>query len=211
MTDPNKPEAGTGEDDIYVIDDTGDLQEVQELAGYREAPVPVEDEGVAPAPAAQASGGDAALQDELRRMKDQFLRSRADFENFRKRAEREKNEYFRYAMADTLRDLLPVLDNFERALAHEGGTSEFRTGIEMIYRQFSDVLGRMGLEIVDPMGQAFDPQFHEAVMREENDSVPANTVTDVLQKGYLLRERLLRPAMVKVAVGGPDRPDDEAP
>lgn len=205
VTDPNKPEAGPGEDDIYVIDDTGDLQEVQELAGYRETPVPVE-EGEGPA-AAPAPGGESALQDELRRMRDQYLRSRADFENFRKRTEREKGEYFRYAMADTLRDLLPVLDNFERALEHEGGTSEFRTGIEMIYRQFADVLGRMGLETIDPAGQPFDPQFHEAVMREENDSVPANTVTDVLQKGYLLRERLLRPAMVKVAVGGPARPD----
>jgi molecular chaperone GrpE len=205
--DPKKPEAGSGDDDIYVIDDTGELQEVQELAGYRETPVPVNEEsGEASVPA--VAPADEGLREENQKLRDQYLRSRAEFENFRKRVEREKSEYFRYALADTLREILPVLDNFERALGTQGGSDEdFRTGVEMIYKQLGDALSRAGLEPIDPAGEPFDPTFHEAIARHETTDMEPHTVVDVLQKGYLLHDRLVRPAMVRVAVA-PGEPDD---
>ena len=202
MTDPTKPDSDSGDEDIYVIDDTGELQEVQELAGYRETPVPVDEAEAASAPAG------ADLREENQKLRDQYLRSRADFDNFRKRVEREKAEFFRYALADTLREILPALDNFERALGTDAGAGEdFRKGVEMIYKQLSDVLERAGLQAIDPAGEPFDPMFHEAIARHETTDVAPHLVVDVLQKGYLLHDRLLRPAMVRVSVA-PGEPDD---
>jgi molecular chaperone GrpE len=202
VTDPTKPDSDSGDEDIYVIDDTGELQEVQELAGYRETPVPVDEAEAASAPAG------ADLREENQKLRDQYLRSRADFDNFRKRVEREKAEFFRYALADTLREILPALDNFERALGTDAGAGEdFRKGVEMIYKQLSDVLERAGLQAIDPAGEPFDPMFHEAIARHETTDVAPHLVVDVLQKGYLLHDRLLRPAMVRVSVA-PGEPDD---
>ena len=117
-------------------------------------------------------------------------------------------EYFRYALADTLKELLPALDNFERALGADAGAGEdFRKGVEMIYKQLSDTLGRAGLQAIDPAGEPFDPKFHEAIARHETTDVAPHTVVDVLQKGYLLHDRLLRPAMERVSVA-PGEPDD---
>jgi molecular chaperone GrpE len=209
VTDPNKPDAGSGDDDIYVIDDTGELKDVQELAGYRETPVPVDETTGEAAPAPAAEPGEAsALREENQKLRDQYMRSRADFDNYRKRTEREKAEYFRYALADTFRDILPVLDNFERALAADTGVADdFRTGVEMIQKQLADVLARGGLVTIDPAGEPFDPNFHEAIARHETTDVAPHVVVDVLQKGYLLHDRLLRPAMVRVSVA-PGEPDD---
>ncbi|HSN68535.1 MAG TPA: nucleotide exchange factor GrpE [Thermoanaerobaculia bacterium] len=210
MTDSKKPDTSSGDDDIYVIDDTGELQDVQELAGYRETPVPVEGSTgeAATGPGAAEGPGDAGLRDENQKLRDQYLRSRADFENFRKRVEREKAEYFRYALSDTLKEMLPALDNFERALGTDAAAGEdFRKGVEMIYKQLSDTLGRAGLQSIDPAGAPFDPKFHEAIARHETTEVAPHTVVDVLQKGYLLHDRLLRPAMVRVSVA-PGEPDD---
>ena len=103
------------------------------------------------------------------------------------------------------RDLLPVLDNFDRALDHADEGDEFHKGVSLIYKQLYDVLQKHGLRPIDESGVAFDPNIHEAVVREENDSVPSHTVVAILQKGYFLHDRLLRPALVKVAVGGPER------
>lgn len=220
MTDRKEPEDASGEDDIYVIDDTGDLQDVQDLAGYRETPVPVgeEEEAEAAPPGRQAPAGNRAgagevesLRAETEKLKDQLLRSRAEFENFRKRAEREKTDFFRYALSDTLRELLPVLDNFERAISIEyGPVEDFRQGVEMIHKQLSETLTRTGLETIDPLGEPFDPTYHEAIARDEKSDEEPNTVTEVLQKGYLLHERLLRPALVRVAAGGGGSTEDES-
>ncbi|HVR42083.1 MAG TPA: nucleotide exchange factor GrpE [Thermoanaerobaculia bacterium] len=203
MSDRKEPDDVSGDEDIYVIDDSGDLDEVQELAGYREAPVPVGEEDSSSPPAGSgrgAGGGAESVRAESEKLRDQLLRTRADLENYRKRAERERSEFRRYALADTLRELLPVLDNLERALAVEGGAADdFRTGVEMIQRQLADVLARAGLSSNDPAGQPFDPSYHEAIAREETDEVEPNRVIDVLQKGYLLHDRLLRPALVKVS------------
>jgi molecular chaperone GrpE len=179
------------EDDSYVIEDTGesleDIEHEMEVA------------------ALEATGGAAAeaapLSDEFR---DRYVRTLADFENFRKRAEREKIDFQRYALVGLVRDLLPVLDNFDRGLEHAEEGDEFRKGMALVYKQLFDVLQRHGLKPITESGVRFDPNIHEAVVREEDSSVPSHTVVAVLQKGYFLHDRLLRPAMVKVAVGGPE-------
>lgn len=186
-------------DDVYVIEDTGESLKDFEEAGLE----PVEGEGARPA--AVASGPDLKrANEENAQLRDQLLRARADFDNFRKRAEREKTDFFRYAMLETIRELLPVLDNFERALSSEAGNvDDFKKGVEMIYKQLSEALAKMGLREVEP-SEKFDPTIHEAVMREERQDVPSNTVLETFQKGYYLHDRLMRPALVKVAVGGPE-------
>jgi molecular chaperone GrpE len=186
-------------DDAYVIEDTG-----ESLSDF----TPPAEEG-APSES-RSAGGDTKeaeiLRQEVKKIRDQYLRSLADFENFRKRSEREKSDFFRYANMQLMKELLPVLDNFERAFSHvSDAEGEFAKGIDLIYKQLSDTLQRSGLKAIGESGVAFDPNVHEAVMREEDPSVPSNTVTEVLQKGYFLNDRLVRPAMVRVAVGGPER------
>ena len=141
------------------------------------------------------------LQQEIARFRELYLRKLADFDNYRKRQEREMGEFRRYANGELLRDCLPVLDNLERALAVPGGAAGgLREGVELVLRQFKDVLGRNGLAEVDPIGQPFDPTLHEAISRNEDSRVQEPTVVQVLQKGYRLGERLIRPALVIVAV-----------
>jgi molecular chaperone GrpE len=148
---------------------------------------------------------DDALLAENQQLRDRYLRTLADYENFRKRNEREKADFFKHALGAVLKDILPVLDNFDRALDHAEEGDDFHKGVLLIYKQLFDVLQRHGLGPIDETGVHFDPNIHEAVIREEDDSVPNHTVTTVLQKGYFLHDRLLRPALVKVAVGGPER------
>lgn len=192
-------------DDTYVIEDTGGS--VEELEREMEAAAQ-EAAGNAPADeaaTAPAAGGDDALRTENQQLRDRYLRTLADFENFRKRNEREKADFFRHALGAVLRDILPVLDNFDRALEHAEEGDDFHKGVLLIYKQLFDVLQKHGLKAIDETGVHFDPNIHEAVIREEDESVPSHTVTTVLQKGYFLHDRLLRPALVKVAVGGPER------
>jgi len=150
-------------------------------------------------------------EEESGRLREALLRKAADFENLKKRSEREKNEYVKYALTETMRDLLGVLDNFERALLHapSSGSDDFRAGVEMIARQLADVLRKYGVTEVVAEDTPFDPQFHEAVMREESAEVPPGTVVRVLQRGYMLNDRLLRPAMVTVSAA-PAAPAGEA-
>jgi molecular chaperone GrpE len=178
------------DDDAYVIEDTGDS--VADIEHEMEAAA---QEAAADRPATQSQNDD---------FRDRYVRTLADFENFRKRSEREKTDFRRYALTDVIRDLLPVLDNFDRALDHAEEGDEFHKGVALIYKQLFDVLQRHGLKPIVESGVHFDPNIHEAVIREEDPSVPSHTVVAVLQKGYFLHDRLLRPAMVKVAVGGPE-------
>jgi molecular chaperone GrpE len=184
------------DDDTYVLEDTGSSIEDLEHEMNRTAQEAAAEPSAAPA--------DAGLQQEADDMKNRYLRTLADFENYRKRAEREKLEYRKYAVAEVVRDLLPVLDNFDRALEHAEEGDDFHKGVLLIYKQLYDVLQHHGLKPIDEAGVRFDPNIHEAVVREEDPSVPSHTVTAILQKGYFLHDRLLRPAMVKVAVGGPE-------
>lgn len=149
------------------------------------------------------------LESELDELRDIHLRKLAEFDNFRKRTERERVEIKRHANEDLVRELLPVLDNFERALEHgsEADSGAFHEGVEMIAKQLWDTLERQGVEIVDPMGQKFSPEFHEAVHRVEDDSMDPGTIASVLAKGYLFNGRLVRPAMVGVVAEAPKTVD----
>lgn len=146
--------------------------------------------------AAEAAGPEAELAD----LKARHLRLLADFDNYRKRSEREREDLARYALAEPVRDLLPVVDNLARALAASGQLEDLRRGVEMTERQLSEVLRRYGVEEVPAVGRPFDPHLHEAMAQVESDEVKEPTVVEVLQRGFLLRGRLLRPALVRVAV-----------
>jgi len=196
VTDQKSPN-GPADDDSYVLEDRGesieDIEHEMELAA-QEAAEGKKDQ----APTAES------VDQELRDVRDRYLRTLADFENYRKRADREKADFFKYALAATIKDLLPVLDNFDRALEHAEEGDEFHKGVLLICKQLFDVLQRHGVKPIDESGVHFDPNIHEAVVTEEDPSLPAHTVVAILQKGYYLHDRLLRPALVKVAVGGPE-------
>jgi molecular chaperone GrpE len=157
-----------------------------------------------------AGGGGAAevskLRQEIAALRDRSMRTLADFDNYRKRAERERNELKRYALLEPLREFLTVSDNLDLALSAQGSAEDLKRGVEMIHRQMNELLRRFGAVEVPAVGQPFDPTVHEAVAREESAEVKAPTVVAELRRGYKMHDRLLRPAMVKVAVpkeGGP--------
>jgi molecular chaperone GrpE len=130
---------------------------------------------------------------------DRLARSQAEFENARKRAALEQQRFRDYALADAIKSLLPTLDSFERALKTAEEKSEFRNGVELIYKQMQDALQKLGLQAIPAQGETFDPHLHEAVEMVETTEAEDHTVLEELQRGYKLKERLLRPAMVKVA------------
>lgn len=129
-----------------------------------------------------------------------LLRRQAEFENFRRRVDREKTELFEYASMDAVKTMLPILDDFERALKVDTGDKEYARGMELIYQRFYDVLKKLGLEPISTKDTLFDPHLHHAVEMVETDDQPDNTILDEYQRGYYFKGRLLRPAMVKVAV-----------
>lgn len=131
-----------------------------------------------------------------------YLRVQADFDNFRRRTQKEKEDLAQYASMKLVGQLLPVLDNFERALQAGGesaGTDSFAKGIDMIYRQFSQVMEAEGLRKMDVVGQPFDPELHQAIMQVESEEHEEGTVVEAVQNGYWLKDKVLRPAMVKVS------------
>jgi molecular chaperone GrpE len=142
----------------------------------------------------------AALRREIADLRDRSMRTLADFDNFRKRAERERQEVRRYALLEPLREFLPVADNLERALQADGQAEDLKRGVEMILRQMQELLRRFGVREVPADGEPFNPAVHEAVARTESDAVTQPTVAETLVRGYTLHDKLLRPAMVKVAV-----------
>jgi molecular chaperone GrpE len=134
------------------------------------------------------------------KLKDHLARTMADFDNFRKRTEREKKDLERHAAGKVVKDMLPVIDNLDRALQAGGSVDELKKGLEMVMRQQADVLRRLGVVPVKAVGEPFDPAVHEAVAREESSGVDVPTVSAELQKGYTIHDRLLRPAMVYVTM-----------
>jgi molecular chaperone GrpE len=130
---------------------------------------------------------------------DRLARLQAEFDNARKRAVREQQEFREFAAADVIKNFLPTLDSFERALKAGGDAGDFRNGIELIYRQFQDALQKVGVQPIVAVGQTFDPRIHEAIEMVDTRDVPDHQVVDELQRGYKYKERLLRPAMVRVA------------
>jgi molecular chaperone GrpE len=150
-----------------------------------------------------ASGEGSELQKlkaERDTLLDRLARMQADFENARKRATRDQQDFREYALADALKGLLPVLDSFDRALQTSAGEkSELRGGVELIYKQLQDALGKLGLRTIPAKGEPFDPRWHEAIEMVDTPGAQDQQVIDELQHGYKLKDRLLRPAMVRVA------------
>ena len=140
------------------------------------------------------------LTAEKNELQEQLLRRQADFENFRRRAERDRSEFLQFAGMELVRELLPVLDDFARALKVEGANADYARGIELIYNRLYDSLKKMGLDPIDTTGQKFDPNLHQAVDRVETDDEEDHQILEEYQKGYKFKGKLLRPSMVKVAV-----------
>ena len=140
------------------------------------------------------------LRAELADIKDRSMRTLADFDNFRKRAEKERGEIRRRAVAEVVRDFLEVVDNLERAAAAGGSAEDLKTGVDMILRQLGDVLRRQGVERVEAEGERFNPAFHEAVSRQEDPEVEEPRVVEEMQAGYRMGDKLLRASRVVVAV-----------
>jgi molecular chaperone GrpE len=143
-----------------------------------------------------------ALKKERDGLYDRLLRKQAEFDNYKKRIDREKSEFMQFASADLMKELLNALDSFDLALknaATKPDAQNMLRGFELIYKQLQDTLTRFGLKAIDAKGKSFDPHFHQAVSTQPTDEVAENTVIDEMRKGYLLNGRLLRPAMVSVA------------
>jgi molecular chaperone GrpE len=161
----------------------------------------------APTPAADPSDNEiqqlrAELErkdEEARNNYDRFLRERAELENFKKRMQREKADALRYATEPLVRDLIPVVDNLERAVEHGGDGVSVLEGVQLVLKSLLDTLERHGVKRIEAVGQAFDPNLHEAMLQVESHSHPPNHVVKQHHTGYLLHDRLLRPALVTVS------------
>jgi molecular chaperone GrpE len=187
MSDSKGPKVDLPEELMAELEDTG-------------APKPDTSGESASAPASES-----ALATELAELKDRYLRLAAEYDNFRKRNLKERQDLHNYANESLVKDLLPVVDNLERAVAH-GRKEEQRAdsenllqGVELTWRSLVQILARFGVTEIEAEGKPFDPQVHEAVRRIASSDHPSGTILEVYQKGYLLKDRLLRPAMVAVA------------
>lgn len=139
------------------------------------------------------------LENNLKDANDKFLRTLAEYDNYRKRSVREKEQAYADSKASVLSEILPVLDNFERAAGNRDASLEdYQKGIDMIFKQFQDILTKLGVESFGEKGDAFDPNLHAAVMHTEEEGEPENTISEVFSKGYKLGDKILRPAVVKV-------------
>ena len=140
------------------------------------------------------------LEKELSDTKDQLLRVTAEYANFRKRSEKEKQDAFVFAKSETVRELLPVVDNLERAISAENGDFEaLKKGVKMTFENLMSILGKLGVEVYGKAGDIFDPNLHNAVMHVEDENYENGEIVDVFQKGYKINDKIIRPAMVKSA------------
>lgn len=139
------------------------------------------------------------FEEKIKEANDKYLRLAAEYDNFRKRTAKEKEMLYNDSAAATVGAFLTVYDNLERAVANPCTDESYKKGVELIFNEFCQTLSKLKVEIIDPKGEGFDPNFHNAVMHEENEELGENTVSEVFQKGAKLGERVIRPAMVKVA------------
>lgn len=139
------------------------------------------------------------LKEENKSQKELLLRTAAEFDNYKKRTEREKESFAEFNKAQTVKMLLPIFDNVDRALAADKESAEYQKGIELIVKQLNEAVEKLGLKAIGENGETFNPEYHEAVMHIEDENLPENSIAEVLQKGYMVGETVVRPAMVKVA------------
>ena len=182
------------------IDEAEAAQEDAAEGSEEEAPEEAASEGAAMQEEIEALKGQVEkLTGDLQEKKDRLLRLQADFDNFRRRSAKEREEISAVVTQNFCKDMLPLLDNFERAMAAETKDVEaFQKGVEMIFTQFQEILKKNGLEHIEAIGQKFDPNFHQAVMRVEDPEKEDDTVAQELQKGYMVKGRVIRPSMVQV-------------
>lgn len=203
QAEPEVVEAEVIEEEPEAAEDEGDA----------EAEVSAEDDAAAEADAAVADA-ERLVQAEATAaaMRDKYLRLQAEWDNFRKRTAEEASQQRARAAEGLMSDILPVIDDFERAIAHaeSNGEAGMLEGVKAISTKLSEVLSKHGLEEVNPAGQAFDPNEHQAVGTVEDTEVPDETVSQVYQKGYRLGKKLIRPAMVTISSGGPKREPEAA-
>ncbi len=182
------------------IDEAEAAQEDAAEGSEEEAPEEAASEAAAMQEEIEALKGQVEkLTGDLQEKKDRLLRLQADFDNFRRRSAKEREEISAVVTQNFCKDMLPLLDNFERAMAAETKDVEaFQKGVEMIFTQFQEVLKKNGLEQIEAVGQKFDPNFHQAVMRVEDPEKEDDTVAQELQKGYMVKGRVIRPSRVQV-------------
>lgn len=179
-------------------------EEVEEVFAEEEAPVEVEASDQTDAAGAeqdQAQEKIAVLEGKLVEAENRYLRLQADFDNFRRRSRIDLEASAKYRAQSLVTDLLPALDNFERALKMEVDNEQAKSllqGMEMVYRSLLEALKNEGVEVIEAVGKEFDPHLHQAVMQAENENFGPNIVVEEFQKGYLLKDRVIRPSMVKV-------------
>jgi molecular chaperone GrpE len=195
--DPRQVELAAGE--VSQSEDATTVEETEELS---------ESDAPQPSRISRLQSQVDVLLSERASLYDKLLRRQAEFDNYRKRVERERAELYQHGRDDVLLQFLPVVDNFERALSSleesEGDADALLRGVELIHKQFKDALSKLGLEPVEAVGQTFDPHVHEAVTTEATDKHKENTVIEEFLRGYKIGDRLLRPAKVKVAAS-PDK------
>jgi molecular chaperone GrpE len=197
--DPKQPE--NEDQDEQTANPEAQLETAEEVAAAEAADAGAEGD-------TEASLDDelSQLQEDLLAARDAALRAQADAQNVKRRAEQDVEKARKFALERFASDLLPVVDNLERALEAASGDDEaikpIAEGVELTLKSFIDVLGKNKVDVVDPQGEPFDPNLHQAITMIENKEVEPNTVTAVMQKGYSLNGRLIRPAMVMVSKGG---------
>lgn len=173
--------------------------EPRELDAEHELPAADNSPDSPQASVTSASGESLEVQ-KLKTERDNLLYRLADLENARKRAARDQQDFRDYALADAIKTLLPTLDSFERALkVSQGDKSELRSGVELIFKQLQDALAKLGVRPIAARGEQFDPRIHEAIETVDTTEAPDHSVLEELQRGYKLKDRLLRPAIVKIA------------
>jgi molecular chaperone GrpE len=196
---------GKTEANIDLANREGANQDLERDDLDRELPPAESGEGAGPVSISSgaASGSAPSETDKLKAERDALLdrlaRLQAEFDNARKRAVREQQDFREFAAADAIKNFLPILDSFERALKAGGDATDFREGVELIYRQFQDALQKAGVQPIVALGQPFDPRIHEAIEMVDTTEVADHHVLEELQRGYKYKDRLLRPAMVRVA------------
>lgn len=198
---------GRDDDDGRTATGTEDSPAAEPEVEAGEASADDEERGIEAAP--QEPDPVEELRAQVQQLEDQLLRRRAEFENFRRRAERERGQAGEEAVGELLKQLLPIFDNLERAARAEGDEGSVRAGVELILRSLSSVLDARGVVTEDPAGQPFDPARHQALAHEPVEGAADGTIVEVFQKGYLLGDRLLRPALVGVAKGADEDSAEE--
>jgi molecular chaperone GrpE len=184
---------------------TNGKSETEALDLEHELP-PADSNESSPNAAEKSATGETSAATELQKLKaerdtllDRLARAQAEFENARRRAAKEQQDFRDYAAVDAIKPLLPVMDSFERALQVKSDAGDFRSGVELIYKQLQDALNKLGVRAIPAKGEPFDPRYHEAIEMVETSAAADHEVLEELQRGYKFKDRLLRPAMVKVA------------